>query len=346
MSIINTRMQNLRSGSNLDKNEIRPSRYGALDLFLAQSNEADSVLTPELIEKAMASIGRTLEVPVIDYDGTISIGNTRTVTIADSENTSQMHQITFSTYAWGFTVTPAVHMNNEISIQKDFEKKFNKYLYAFGTTLDTACIAALEAAKSQVFADALSYTVAGNTLGAAFEKGGRLIGDLNPIMAANDHFAGIHILGNGGVESIINDLAQSGLYNEKNRQLEYLDKILHFSSRVTNAETDFASLFAVQQGSVGILTRFEREALLGTMSRTGHEWGVDTLPMLGFPIGTYYYESVGDYSAIAGASTADLTRARKEHYGFSVDVAYVTPYNSAEATIASPIVKAAIAEEA
>jgi hypothetical protein len=105
-------------------------------------------------------------------------------------------------------------------------------------------------------------------------------------------------------------------------------------------------MYGVQAGSLGILPRFERESLLNTVSRTGHEWGIDTLPMLNFPVGTYYYESVGDYSAIAGAATADLTRARKEHYGFAVDVAVLTPYNSDPTTIANPIVKATVADEA
>ncbi len=346
MSLINTRMQNMRSGSNLDKNEIRPSRYGALDMFMMQSNQPGGILTDELKEKAEISIGNTLQTPVINYDGTISIGNTRSVTIADSENTSAMYTISFATYSWGFTIVPAMYSNNEIKIQKDFEAKFNKYLYLFGATMDNACIAALEAAKSQVFADSLNYTVTANTLAAAWSQRENIIGDINPIMAANDHFMPIHILGNGGVESAIRKMTEKDLYNEVNKTLEYSDKTLHFSSRIANAADIFSTMYAVQMGSLGILPRFERESLLNTVSRTGHEWGIDTLPMLDFPVGTYYYESVGDFSAIAGAATADLTRARKEHYGFAVDVAVLTPYNSDLSTIANPIVKATVADEA
>lgn len=131
MSLLATRMQNLRASGNLDKNEFRPSRYGALDVFMQQTNDPAGILTPELRQAAERSIGRTLETPVIDYDGTITIGTTRTVDIADSENNSKMYQLTFATYAWGFTIVPAMYMNNEISMQRDFEVKFNKYLYAF-----------------------------------------------------------------------------------------------------------------------------------------------------------------------------------------------------------------------
>lgn len=345
MSLINTRIQNLREKSNLDKNELRPSRYGALDLFIQQSSDPAGILSPELKSLAERSIGNTLQTPVIDFDAGISIGNTRSVTISDSENTSQMITITFATYSWGFTMVPAMFMNNEISMQRDFEVKFTKYLYEFANVLDTAALTALATAKSQVFADSLNYSVVGNALQASWKQRENIIGDINPIMAANDHYGQIHLIGNAGIESMIRKMAEKGLYNEINKVLEYSDKILHFTTRLVNGEGKYASAYAVQGGSVGMLTRFEREALLRTRARTGHEWDIETLPMLNMPVGTYFYDTVSDVSGIAGASTADLTRGRKEHYGFAVDVAFVTAYNSSPSTIASPIIKIEIAEE-
>ena len=339
MSLINTRIQNIRSQSNLDKNELRPSRYGALDMFMNMSEDPAGLLTPELKEKATKSIGNTLEVPVIDYDAGVTIGNVRSVTIADDENTSQMYQITFATYAWGFTIVPAMFSNQEVKMQADFARKFNKYLYKFGETLDGVAVAALSSDKSQVFEDSLGYTVTANAVIAPHTERENVIGDVNPILSANDHFGQIHICGNGGLESIVGKLQQKGVYNFENKQLEYLDKILHYTSRIPNGASEFANFYAVQGGSLGILTRFEREALLNTKTQDGHAWGIDTLPMLDFPIGTYFYESVGDYSGIAGAATADMTRARKEHYGFAVDVAFITPYNSDPSSIANPIAK-------
>ena len=332
-------MQNMRSTSNLDKNEIRPSRYGALDVFMQQSADPAGILTPELRQKAEQSIGRTLETPVIDYDAGITIGNTRSVTIADSENTSKMHTITFATYSFGFTIVPAMYMNNEISMQRDFEAKMNKYLYALAKKLDGVCISALGAAKTQVFKDSLQYSKTGNVLESSWDDREGIIGDINPIMAANDYFGQIHLVGNGGIESIIRKLDQSGLYNAENKQLEYSDKVLHFTNEITNAEGKYGTAYAVTDGMLGLLFRFEREALLGTKARTGHEWGIENLPMLNIPCGTYYYESVSDVSNIAGAATADMTRGLKQHYGFAVDVAVITPYNSDPATNANPIIQ-------
>ncbi len=342
MSLINTRIQNVRAQGNLDKNELRPSRYGGLDLFMLQSDDPAGILTPELKAAATTSIGNVLQTPVIDFDGSISIGNARTVTIADSENTSQMQTISFATYAFGFTIVPAMFMNNEISIQRDFERKFNKYLYKLGQVLDSAAIAALSAAKTQVFADLLSYTETGNVVQVPWTLRENAIGDINPMMAANDHFSQIHLLGNAGIESIIMKLTERDIYNSENKTLEFSDKILHFSTRIANDTDEYANGYAVQAGSVGILTRFERESLLGTKMADGTEWGIDTLPLLNFPVGTYFYESKGDFNTIGGAATADLTRARKEHYGFAVDIAFITTYNSDPTTIASPIMKVAV----
>lgn len=345
MSLLATRMQNMRSTSNLDKNEIRPSRYGALDVFMQQSADPAGILTPELRQKAEQSIGRTLETPVIDYDAGITIGNTRSVTIEDSENTSKMHTITFATYSFGFTIVPAMYMNNEISMQRDFEAKMSKYLYALAKKLDGVCISALGAAKTQVFKDSLQYSKTGNVLESSWDDREGIIGDINPIMAANDYFGQIHLVGNGGIESIIRKLAQSGLYNAENKQLEYSDKVLHFTNEITNAEGKYGTAYAVTDGMLGLLFRFEREALLGTKARTGHEWGIENLPLLNIPCGTYYYESVSDVSGIAGDATADLTRGLKQHYGFAVDVAVITPYNSDAASNASPIIQLQVAKK-
>lgn len=345
MSLVLTRTQNMRANSNLDKYEYRPSRYGALDLFMVQSNDPTGILTPELKEKARLSIHSTLETPVIDYDGGVTIGNTRTLTIADDENTSRMVEITFNTYAWGFTIAPAMYMNNEIGIQRDFETKMMKYIYKFAKVLDEAALSALAANKTQVMANPLLYDFSGNTVNGAWLQRENMFGDLNVMMGANDFYGTCHIVGDPGVESIMRKLQQHGLYNDVNKQNEFGDKIVHLTNNIAAAEGLYAQGYAVNQGSVGMLTRFERDCLLGTKSADGHEWGIATLPLLNMPVGTYFYDSVGDYSGIAGAATADMTRTRKEHYGFAVDVAFLTAYNSDSESLPSPIIGFSVSNE-
>lgn len=337
MSLVLTRIQNIRANSNLNKFEYRPSRYGALNAFMVQSEDPTGILTEELKQKARTSIGNTLETPVIDYDADITIGSTRTLTIADSENTSKMVQITFTTYAWGFTIAPAMYMNNEIGIQKDFETKMMKYIYAFAKKLDEAALATLAANKTQVLKNPLLYDWSVNAINAKWTERENVFGDLEVMMGANDFYGQLHLVGDPGVESIMRKLQQHSLYNDVNKQNEFGTKVVHLTNNIAAAEGKYAQGYAVNAGSLGMLTRFERDCLLGTVSGDGHEWGIATLPLLNMPVGTYFYDSVGDYNIIAGAATADMTRTRKEHYGFAVDVAFLTAYNSAPSTLASPI---------
>lgn len=345
MSLVLTRIQNIRANSNLDKFEYRPSRYGALNAFMVQSEDPTGILTEELKQKARTSIGNTLETPVIDYDADITIGSTRTLTIADSENTSKMVQITFATYAWGFTIAPAMYMNNEIGIQKDFETKMMKYIYAFAKKLDEAALATLAANKTQVLKNPLLYDWSSNAINAKWTERENVFGDLEVMMGANDFYGQLHIVGDPGVESIMRKLQQHGLYNDVNKQNEFGTKVVHLTNNIAAAGGKYAQGYAVNAGSLGMLTRFERDCLLGTVSGDGHEWGIATLPLLNMPVGTYFYDSVGDYNTIAGAATADMTRTRKEHYGFAVDVAFLTAYNSAPSTLASPILAFNVSSE-
>ena len=56
---------------------------------------------------------------------------------------------------------------------------------------------------------------------------------------------------------------------------------------------------------------------------------------------SYYYEGAVDASSV-DTSTAHLTRAYKQYFGFSIEYALLTNYNSSITTIANPIMKAAI----
>lgn len=345
MSLVLTRIQNIRANSNLDKFEYRPSRYGALDAFMVQSEDPMGILTDELKQKARTSIGSTLETPVIDYDADITIGNTRSLTIADSENTSKMVQINFATYSWGFTIAPAMYMNNEIRVQKDFETKMMKYIYKFAQKLDETALATLAANKTQVIKNSLLYDKTGNAINAKWTERENVFGDLDVMMGANDFYGQLHIIGDPGVESIMRKLQQKGLYNEVNKQNEFGSKIVHFTNNMAAVLGKYAQGYVVNAGSLGMLTRFERDCLLGTVSGDGHEWGIATLPLLNMPVGTYFYDSVGDYSGIAGTATADMTRTRKEHYGFAVDIAFMTAYNSAPSALPSPIMAFNVSSE-
>lgn len=390
MSLVLTRIQNVLAQSNVDKYEYRASRYGALSAFMSQSDDPGGILTDDIKEKARTSTGKSLLTTVIDYDGGISISHDRPLVITDSENTSRHLQINFATYSFGFTIAPAMYMNNEIGIQRDFQTKLMKYVYKLAQVLDEAALAAIAAGKTTVINNSLLYDKTGNIINAKWTERENILGDLEVIMGANDFYAPLDIVGDAGIESVVKKLAQHGLYNDVNKANEYAGKTFHFTNNIAkgayatssaagaafvNASTWkgqptnskqandesyaaatalpavtagsnlYARGYAISKGSLGMLTRFERDCLLGTVSGDGHEWGIATLPLLGLPVGTYFYDSVGDFSSIGGAGTADMVRTRKEHYGFAVDIAFVTAYNSDPTHNASPILSFNISSE-
>lgn len=339
-------MQNLRSKSNIDKNEYRMSRYGAHRLFQLQTEDADSIVSQDMLKKALDSSGRLLQVPAIDYNAPANISNVRSVTIADDENTSRMLQFTFVTVSFGFTIVPDVYRNNEIGAQEDFNTKMTKYLYQIAANQDSAALAALELAKSQVLSDTLGgkYALTANSVVAPLAIQDQLIGDLNPLMHGNDFYGPMTIVAGNSLDSFIrNELLEKGKFQTDDKTYQYNDKGFLFTNRLTNAAGMKATGFAVAGSQCALLTRLERASMAGRKSRTGHEWGRTVLPIINMPCGTYYYESVGDYSGIAGAASSDMVRVMKEHYGFAYDYAYVTAYNSDQANIPSPILKFEIA---
>lgn len=342
MSLIATRLQNWRiQNPELDRNMIRPCEYGALDFFIQQTDAPNSIISPNLRDRAFASIGNTVQVPVINYDGDVTVSNTRSCVIADAENTSALYTVVWKTYAVGFTMVPTLYMNNEISYDHDFARKMEKICRALATALDVDAVAALEAQKTQVFKDLLQYQATSNVINVPKQMATEILGDINPIMRANCYPETIHIIGNAGVDSLIRKLAEHGIYNDVNKRMEYDNKIIHYTNNVQNAEGKNGTFFAVVDGNVGVLTRVDREALRRA-SANFHEWDVVRLPYIDLPVGSHYYTAVGDQSGIAGAASADMVCNVKEYFGFSVDVAYIVAYNSAPDTVANPIIKAAI----
>lgn len=343
MSLVATRLQNWRvENPELDRNMTRPCEYGALDFFIEQTNAANSILSPYLRERAFASMGNTVQIPVIEYDGNVQVSNQRTCVIADNENTSALYTIAWVTYSVGFTMVPAAYSNNEISYEHDFMRKMEKISRALANELDKGAVAALEANKTQVFKDLLQYKQVGNVIEVPTQMATEILGDVNPIMRANCYPEMIHIIGNAGVDSLVRKLAQHGVYNDVNKRMEYDNKVLHYTNNVANEEGKNGTFFAAVDGNVGVLTRVDREALRRARANF-HEWDVVRLPYIDLPVGSHYYTAVGDQSAIMGDATADLTCAVKEYFGFSVDVAFVVAYNSDPETVANPILKAQIA---
>ena len=343
MSLIATRLQNWRiENPAFDRNMARPLEYGALDFFIDQTNSSTSIINPELRDRAFASIGNTVQVPVINYDGDVTVSNVRSCVIGDDENTSALYTVNWVTLSVGFTMVPTLYMNNEISYEHDFARKMDKICRALATEMDKLAIAALEANKTQVYKDSLYYTVSSNVVEIPWNARMDYLADMDALMRANAYPGLLHVVGNAGVFSTITKLAQHDIYNDVNKRNEWAGKVFHYTNNIQNEAGKFASAFIVEEGNVGVLTRVDREALRRTTDNF-HEWDVVRLPYIDLPVGSHYYTSVGDSTNIAGAASADMNCVVKEYFGFSVDIAFLVAYNSDPAAVANPIIKVEIA---
>lgn len=346
MSLIATRLQDWRiENPQFDRNMARPLEYGALDFFIEQTDSANSIINENLKRRAFESIGNTVQIPVINFDGDVQVSNVRSCVIQDDENTSALYTVNWVTLAVGFTMVPQMYRNNEIDYQHDFARKMEKICRALATQMDIQAIAALEANKTQVFKDKLIYTVTSNSVQIPWIARMEFLSDMNAMMRANAYPAQLHVIGGAGFDSLVRKMAEHDIYNDVNKRLEYENKVFHYTNNVVNEEGIFATGYVVEDGNVGVLTRVDREALAGTR-KNFHEWDVVYLPFIDLPVGSHYYTSVGDQSQIAGAATADMTCAVKEYFGFSVDIAFLVAYNSNPSTVANPIIKVEVASPA
>lgn len=343
MSLIATRLQNWRvENPEFDRNMARPREYGALDFFIEQTNAANSIINPNLRDRAFESIGNTVQIPVINYDGDVTVQNVRSCVIGDDENTSALFTVNWVTLAVGFTMVPQLYRNNEISFEHDFARKMEKVCRALATAMDVQAIAALEANKTQVFQDQLYYTVTANSVQVPWNARMEFLSDMNAMMRANSYPEMLHVIGGAGLDSLVRKMAEHDIYNDVNKRLEYDNKVFHYTNNIVNEQGVFATGYVVADGNVGVLTRVDRESLSRTRANF-HEWDVVRLPFIDLPVGSHYYTAVGDQSGIAGDASADMTCAVKEYFGFSVDIAFLVAYNSAPESVANPIIKIEVA---
>lgn len=340
MSLVETKLHDLRAETRLDKKMVRPDQFGALDFFISQEG---SLVDEARRAQIFASIGRDVNLPVLDYNGDVTVSSARSCVIPDAENTSKLKKVVFLTYQVGVSMTRALYLNNEIGYSKDFNRKMLNAVRALRNKMDQDALAALAASKTKVFGEKLGYTVTGDSVQCPYISRVDILGDLDSMMRANGCDGMVNVIGNYGVEALVRKLAQLGPQNAVNKKTEYAGKDFYTSINVANESGKYATLYAVEDGSVDILYRVDREAFLGSKG-AGHEWFSAFLPGLDIPVGVHYYEEVGDKSALAGAASADMTCNLTEKYGISVDVAYVTVYNSAPETKASPFMKVEIAQ--
>lgn len=347
MSLVQTLMQPLRTQymGSLDKNEARSSRYGAWDFFNEDSRRPDSIFDTDIRAKIKQSFGNSVVIPVLDAK-TVAIGNTRSCTIADDENTSKLVTLTFATYAFGFTMYPSQYKNNDIKYQQDFTRKLKYYLNQFAAVLDNQAIATLEAAKNQFWTgiDAY-YPQVANALQVSNAEKEDYYNNLQAIMETMDFYGKPHIISSTTGSPMVRRLVNQGAGNSINEQFQLSPYEWHWTNRIPNALGIASTQYAVQEGTCALETRIDPDSEAGASVGSQIQWAKVNVPLPNTPhgieMGSLYREDCSDASALH-AGTAGLTATKKESFQWSVDIVLSTAYNSAPAARYNPIIKTEI----
>lgn len=345
MSLVLSLMQPIRlkyATGAMDKLEMRRSRYGAWRFFQEQSRMTGSIITDDLQAAIKRSMGNTIQVPVLDAEDVV-ITNVRSCTVAPSENTSKLVTLTFATYAFGFTMYPAQHFNNQVSYQQDFDRKFEKYVLKLAATLDTAAVNKLELGKNQYFpADLLSfYPQIGGALQVTQAQKNDFYNQAEAVLNTMDFYGSTNVISSTTGKPMVNRIAAQGGANAVNEAFQLGGYEWNYTNRIINGAGVQATQYLVADGMVGVSNRNDPDAIMGSRVGTQKIWSLVNVPVVDLQMANYYYEDCGNASALH-AGTAHLTRTKVEGFEWSTDVVFVQAYNSDPATRYQPIIKAEI----
>lgn len=315
------------------------------------------IFDPETIANIQRSYGNSVVIPVLDAQAvTVDTPYTRTCALVDSENDSALVSLTFASYGWGFSMTPATHYNNDIKYARDWERKMKKYLIQFADLLDSAAIAQLEADKNTFFpADILAYyAVVANALQVPQTEKNDFYNQVESIMATMDYYDTAHIVASTKHMPVIRRDQAQGQGNSQNQQWQWDgtgseptgQRIRPFNfwptNRLPNGAGVESSAFIVGAGSVYIGNRNDADSVQGHSIGTQKIWAEEQMPIANMNMGSYYQQDCGDRAAIGGAATAGNTRSFVEGFEFSTDIVLASVYNSTPVSQYQPIVKAEI----
>lgn len=340
MALANTLTQSLRTAypNNFDKNENRLSRYGAWDFFKKDTKAPGTIFTPDIVENIKKSFGNSVVVPVIDGED-VAIGNVRSCTVVDSENTSKLVTLTFITYSFGFSMYPAQHYNNDIKYQADYDRKLKKYLVKLAATLDTQCLTTLNANKCQALAGLVGYyPELADALQITQAQKDDFFNNAESIMHTLDFYDNIHVIAGTQLGPLWRRLDNQGSNNGTNQSFQLPPFTPWLTNRVTNGAGVQVTGYLVQEGTCAVENRNDPDAVMGSKVGEQMVWEEVQMPIVDLKMGSFYREDCNDANALH-AGTAGLTRTKRESFEFSTDICFQTVYNKAIATEPNPIVK-------
>lgn len=331
MSLAATYLQDIRASypTNNDRDHLRVTRHGLLMMVLAMTSAPDSVISADLQQKAIASQGLGLQMPVLKK-GAVTITNARTCNIQCRDNDSELVPIVWKTLVTDICMVPGQYEKNEIGYVADLTEKIRRAVEAFKTEIENDLDAAIDGGKNQLYNSSLvgaggKYALAGDALQVQGVDRELFFNDLDPINFEDDFYdENLYVVASPAMMSDVRKYINQGPSNDENLSFQFNGKQFFFSNRVTNAQASTG--YFMPNGTVGLLTRVDVDARMRATATDGTEWFEDTLPDLPFTVGIQYKSKCSDQSVLDAAGLAHLTATKVEHWQISFDFAIVLPY--------------------
>ena len=343
MPLIKTVLQDIRASypSNLDRDELRRTQTGLLTAVMEMTDSPNSIVSPDLKQKAVDSEGRNLDVPVLKK-GNVTIKNVRSCTIAGGDSESDLVRVTWKSVVADILMIPERYEKNQIGYQTDFQKKVADVVEAFKVEMENDLDTAFDTNKSQVYGSSIvaGYGLTGGAIQVEPTEVEFFFNDLDAINFADDFYEPtIRVIGNHTLMPHVRKYINQGAGNATNTAFQFAGKDFLFSNRITNGAGVRATGYFMPEGSVGLLTRVDTASRMGLNAGDGTQWFEDLLPGLPFPVGIQYKSKCDDRSALETAGTAYLEATLVEHIQVSFDFAIIVPYNTDLTTKPSSIRK-------
>lgn len=342
MSLINTYKLEIRAKipNPVERDEWRFTRYGLLTSAKEMTASPNSIITTDLKEKAKVSEGRDLKIPVFKI-GDVTVKSTRSCQIGGLENTTEMVTVNWVTLVADLSMKKAEYHKNDVSYLEDLNRKLMRIDNAFAKSVEQLIFTKLDTEKSPLYNSPIvgaTYPIAGGALQVAPTDQEYFFNDLEAIMEGDDFYSmPFKVLGSTTLKPAVKHYGHQGQSNDENLLYQFDGYDFRFSNHVINGTGVKATGFAMTDGTLGIMTRINIDALMKNKAGDGTEWGTTFMDRLGYEVGYMYKSKCDDISSQAGLE--HLTASMVENWQFSIDVAILTPYNSDPATKPSVIKK-------
>lgn len=334
MSIIKTRLQDIRVAypNNLDRDELRATKNGLLNAVLEQTDSAGSVVAGDLKAKILGSEGRNIDVPVIKK-GNIQIKNVRSCDVQGGRLSTDLVRVTFKTMVADIMMIPREYDTNQISYYDSLNEQLRVLAETFKREIEADLETTLDAKKTTVYNSSIvdsDYSLTGGAIRVERAKEDFFMNNLEAINFADDFYdPTIKVIANHNLMPVVSRYVNQGSANSTNTAFQFAGKDFRFTNAIPNESGVLATGYFMPNGTVGLLTRVDGDAMRGSQATDGTIWDMDMIPELPFPVGIKFNSKCDDKSLIEATGFGHLTATLVEHWQISFDFAIVTPYHSA-----------------